>query len=70
MVQACWDGWISLGIHIDWRSRRTASGQRYGPYVDMHLLCVIVSIGVNPVYSGEIDTVSSVSRGGLRAEDH
>ena len=69
MVQASFDGWVSLGIHIDLRRRRAANGRRYGPYVDLHLGCVIVSLGVNPAYSGEIGAASSVSRGGLRAAE-
>lgn len=66
MVQACFDGWLSLGIHVDPRRRRTAEGERYAPYVDLHLGCFIVSLGVNPVRSGEIEASVGVSRGGKR----
>ena len=69
MAQACFDGWVSLGIHIDLRRRATASCRRYGPYIDLHLGCLIVSLGRNPAYSGEIDAAASVSRGGLRATE-
>lgn len=69
MAQACFDGWLSLGVHLDLRRRRTADGRRYGPYIDLHLGCLILSFGVNPAYSGEIEAASSVSRGGLRAAE-
>lgn len=67
MVQWTWDWWFSLGVHLDLRQRINARNkQKYGPYIDFHLGFVIVSIGVNPVYSGEIDSTCSVSRGGER----
>lgn len=68
-VQWCLDGWISLGVHIDFRSRITSGPEptRYGPYLDLHLVCAIISLGVQPIYSGDLDAVSSVSRGGVRA---
>lgn len=67
MVQWALDGWASLGIHIDFRSRvSSTTGVRYGPYVDLHFLFVIVSLGRNPVHSGEIDLHSSIGRGGLK----
>lgn len=70
MVQCCLDGGLSLGVHIDLRCRRTGkTNQRYGPYIDLHVLCFIISIGVNPVYSGDLDALASYSRGGRNAED-
>jgi len=70
MVQAALNGWFSLGIHVDPRRRQTASGHHYGPYIDLHLGILILSFGVNPVYSGEIEASCSVSRGGWRAGEH
>lgn len=67
-VQWSWDRWLSLGIHVDLRSRRSATaGVRYGPYVDLHLACLILSVGVNPIYAGALEQSVSVSRGGMRA---
>ena len=60
MIQWSFDGWFSLGIHIEPRKL-----PRYGPYVDLHLGCCIVSVGRNPAYSGEFQRSVSVSRGGL-----
>ena len=67
MIQWAVDGWCSLGIHIDFRTRTSSTtGLKYGPYIDLHLLFFIVSLGRNPVHSGEIDLHNSVSRGGMR----
>ena len=69
MVQWQIDGWVSLGIHIDLRRRYTGrTKQPYGPYVDFHLLFIIVSFGYKPLYSGEYDSSMSGGRGGHRAE--
>jgi len=70
MVQASFSGWLSLGVHVDVRRRHTNSGLRYGPYIDLHLGCVILSFGVNPAYSGEIEAACSVGRGGLRSAEN
>lgn len=71
MVQWQVDGWVSLGIHVDLRRRYTAVERvPYGPYVDVHLGVMIVSVGVNPVYSGELSSSVSVGRGGLRGDAH
>jgi len=52
MIQWCFDGWVSFGIHIDFKKRRTGkSGIRYSPYMDVHLLFFIFSVGVNPYFS-------------------
>jgi hypothetical protein len=63
MVQWAWDGWFSLGIHIDFRHRKRGDGLAYGPYVDFHFGWVIVSLGLNPVYAGEIELKTSVAIG-------
>lgn len=58
-VQWCFDGWFSLGVHVDIKSRKTAvSGTRYGPYVDFHLGPLIVSLGVNPIYSTDVESLT------------
>lgn len=65
-LQWCADGWLSLGLHVDPRTRRHArTGLVYGPYLDLHLLIVIVSLGRRPQLSGELERSVSVSRGGL-----
>ena len=66
MVQACPDGWLSLGVHVDPRCRTEAlTGNRFGPYVDFHLGCVIVSLGRNPFYSARWHQYASFGRGGI-----
>lgn len=70
MLQASFDGWFSLGIHIDPRFRRMAkTGERYAPYVDIHLACFVFSFGIRPYLSGERDLKHSVSRGGLPIDE-
>lgn len=66
-VQYVLDGWLSLGIHLDLKHRRTDAGRSYGPYVDLHLGVVVVSLGWNPAYSGDLERAISASRGGLEA---
>ena len=52
MLQWCWSGWFSFGIHLDFKRRKTGkSGIPYGPYLDLHFLFLIISIGYNPYYS-------------------
>jgi hypothetical protein len=59
-------GWVSLGVHVDFRCRLNQRSQvRYGPYIDLHLLCVIVSIGRNPAYSGELEMLIPGGRYGI-----
>lgn len=56
------DGWIDLGgIHLELRHRHRGDGLTYGPYVDLHLGLVVVSLGLNPIYAGEIDLKTSVA---------
>jgi hypothetical protein len=70
MVQWCFDGWYSLGIHIDTRVRHVGkTGERFGPYIDLHLICFIVSLGINPILSSALDTQCSVARGGIPANE-
>jgi len=66
MIQWCFDWWFSLGIHVDFRTRvRSTDLKKYGPYIDFHLGFIIISIGRNPVYSGELDLIAPGGRGGL-----
>ena len=51
-LQYCFDGWISVGIHIDFKRRFTGANKiPYGPYIDIHFLWFILSLGYNPYYS-------------------
>ena len=68
MFQFCLGGWISFGIHIDW-TRRYVYGKKtrenaYGPYIDIHFLCCILSLGYYPVRSTTYPIYGSVGRGG------
>lgn len=68
MIQWQLNGWLSCGVHIDPVSRRVAGGRfaglRYGPYIDLHLGIVIVSLGWRPYLSGELVNESGIARGG------
>lgn len=62
-------GPVNLGVHLETRARRRSSdGMRYGPYLDVHLPFCIASVGVNPIYSGELDLLASCGRGGLNGD--
>lgn len=65
-LQWCFAGWFSFGIHIDFCRRLTSKGLRYGPYIDFHFGCFILSLGIYPIYSGDLRASCSVSRGGIR----
>lgn len=68
-VQWCFDRWLSLGVHVDWSRRLTAKERiPYGPYLDVHLGVLIVSVGVNPIYSTDVDSMTY--RGGYSGNDH
>lgn len=70
MVQWQFDGWASLGVHLDLKRRYTArEGIAFGPYIDLHLGCFIVSLGVNPRFSQDLDS-PRLLRGGVRASEH
>ena len=65
MVQWACEGWVSLGLHIDWRRRlHVPSGETYGPYLDLHVGCCIVSVGHNPSRSSAFELKAGVGRGG------
>lgn len=65
--QANW--WLSFGVHLDPKQRRVAGGRfaglHYGPYIDVHLGFVIVSLGWRPYLSGELVNESGIARGGF-----
>lgn len=47
MIQWSLDGSASLGIHVDPRARIAERG-RFGPYLDLHLGPIVVSLGYHP----------------------
>ncbi len=56
------DGWIDFGgVHVDFRHRRGPAGKTYGPYIDLHLGVLILSLGWHPVYAGDLDLRTSVA---------
>lgn len=63
-IQWVLDGWLSLGLHLDLRRRAHPAGS-YGPYLDLHLGVVTLSVGNNPAYSGDLERALGASRGGL-----
>ena len=49
VLQWAWDGWVSLGGHVDFNRRtNSTTHEPYGPYVDLHFACFIFSFGRNP----------------------
>lgn len=58
---------LSFGVHVEPRSHVSGAGVRYGPYVDVHVVQWVVSVGVNPIYAGELHLKASYSRGGIAA---
>jgi hypothetical protein len=57
--------WLSLGVHLDLSQHVDSRGRSFGPYLDLHLLVVVVSLGRNPIYSGDLERALSISRGGI-----
>jgi hypothetical protein len=64
MVQVVLDGWLSLGVHLDFKHRCADLGT-YGPYIDLHLGVVILSLGWRPYLSGDLERAAGYSRGGV-----
>lgn len=64
MIQWVLDGWFSVGVHVDIKTRITNSGAKYGPYIDLYLGVVTLSIGRNPSISSDLERSLSISRGG------
>jgi hypothetical protein len=51
MLYWCWDKWFSFGIHIDFKRRETGKDKiPYGPYLEIHFLWFIFSLGYQPYY--------------------
>jgi hypothetical protein len=51
MFRSCFDWWFSFGIHIDFKKRKTGRDKiPYGPYLEIHFLWFILSIGYQPYY--------------------
>lgn len=66
MLQWCFAGWFSLGIHIEPRTGiTTKSGFRFGPYVDLHLGPFILSLGRRPQFTHIDKWAFQGSRGGV-----
>lgn len=69
MIQWQLSWWVSIGIHCDLKRRRVSGGQyagmTYGPYVDLHCIFCIFSLGWHPYLTGEIQNVSGIARGGV-----
>lgn len=61
MLQGACAGWLSFGLHLDFRRRQRGDGLSYGPYLDLHLGCLILSLGWRPVYAGEIELHTSTA---------
>jgi len=61
--------WVSVGVHVDLKRRRVAggafSGATYGPYLDVHLGALILSLGWRPYLTGELRNSSGIARGGI-----
>jgi hypothetical protein len=54
MIQWSLDGTLSLGVHLDPRTRQADAGG-YGPYVDVHTGPVVVSLGNHPARAGDLE---------------
>lgn len=52
-IQWATDGTLSLGLHLDPRRRRAPAGN-YGPYIDLHLGPLVLSLGNNPARASGI----------------
>jgi hypothetical protein len=51
MLHWCFDWHFSLGFHVDFKRRKTGKDKIiYGPYIDIHFLWYIFSIGYQPYW--------------------
>lgn len=66
LVQRAGDGTLSLGVHVDPRRRQADAGP-YGPYIDVHLLGVVVSFGRHPGRANGLVTL--LGQGGIMRPD-
>lgn len=68
-VQWALDRPFAVGVHLEPRTlTNSTQGVRFGPYVDVHLPFLILSVGRNPIYSGEVELLVGYSRGGVSAD--
>lgn len=52
MIQWQFASWISIGIHIDVKTKvNSITKIKYAPYIDIHFLFFIFSLGLNPYES-------------------
>lgn len=62
MVQFALDGTLSFGLHVDPLVRHWGNdGLTYGPYLDLHLGPVVVSLGNHPARAGDVRWLTSVA---------
>lgn len=66
LVQWSLDGSMSFGLHVD-PCRRLADTGPYGPYLDLHLGCVVVSVGRHPARANGL--VALLGQGGVMRPD-
>lgn len=64
-VYAALDHTFSLGVHIEPRRRAHAVAGSYGPYLDIHLPMLCISVGNRPVYAGSLDAQRAFARGNI-----
>lgn len=60
MIQWTLDGTVSLGVHVD-PLRRSGDHGPFGPYVDVHLGPVVVSVGNHPDRAGDYAKLASTA---------
>lgn len=66
MVQWSFDGTMSAGVHLD-PCRRVSDTGPYGPYLDLHLGPVVVSLGYYPARASGLVTLQGI--GGIMRPD-
>lgn len=53
---------FAFGFHVEPRTQRTAEGVTFGPYADLHLPFVVLSVGRNPIHAGDLDRALSYAK--------
>lgn len=66
MVQYALSGALSLGLHVD-PCRRAGDAGPYGPYLDLHLGPVVLSVGYHPARANGL--VALYGQGGVMRPD-
>lgn len=59
---------IALGFHVELRRMPARPNMTYGPYIDIHVPYLIISIGRHPIYTYPDDMIRTYSRGGNPGE--